>query len=71
MQRPRDNEAAFQDPLKFAENMVDAFADGARLYWRLWGPLGEPMIRGVDAWADMQRAYLAWMREAYRAGGRS
>jgi hypothetical protein len=30
--------------------MVDNFAEQAKAYWRLWGPLGEPMVRGIDAW---------------------
>ena len=50
------------------EQMVDNFAEQAKAYWRLWGPLGEPMVRGVDAWAEGQRAYLQWLRTAYGAG---
>ena len=30
----------------------------------LWDPLGEPMVRGIDAWAQMQRAYVQWLRQS-------
>lgn len=50
--------------------MVNAYADAAKFYWRMWGPLGEPMIQATDAWAEMQRGYLDWLREAYRADPR-
>jgi hypothetical protein len=43
---------------------VNTFAEQAKAYWRLRGPLGEPMARGVDAWAEMQRAYVQWLRES-------
>jgi hypothetical protein len=38
--------------------VVDFFAEGAKAYWRLWGPLGEPMVYAVEGWAKMQRAYF-------------
>src|SRR5215208_3811333 len=41
--------------------MVNAFAESAKLYCRWWGPLGGPMSRGIDAWAQMQRGYLHWL----------
>ena len=54
---------------ELAEGMVHGFADNARAYWRMWGPLGEPMVHAVDFWADLQRGYLRWLREASAAGG--
>jgi len=51
--------------------MVNAFAENAKLCCRWWGPLGEPMIRGVDAWAEMQRGYLQWLSQTSGARGRS
>jgi len=66
MQGPRGDEAI--RGLNGYEQMVDNFAEQAKAYWRLWGPLGEPMIRGVDAWAEGQRAYLQWLRAVYGAG---
>jgi hypothetical protein len=44
------------------ELMVDNFADQAKIFWRSMGPQGEPMVRGVEAWAEMQRALISWMR---------
>ena len=67
MQAPRGDEAARQG-LGFAEAMINAFAENTKLYYRSWGPLGEPMIRSIDAWAEAQRGYLRWLGEASRAG---
>ena len=63
MQGPPGDEAS--QGLDSYEQMVDAFAKNAKEYWRLWGPLGEPMIRGVDAWTDNQHAYIRWLRQNY------
>jgi hypothetical protein len=49
--------------------MVNTFTQNAKAYWRLWGALGEPMVRGVDAWAEAQRSYLRWLRGASEVGG--
>jgi len=56
--------------LGFAESIVNTFEQSAKFYWRMWGPLGEPMVRTVDAWAGMQRSYLQWLRETSAAGDR-
>jgi hypothetical protein len=53
MQGPTDYQTAFPDPLEMPDFMVTAYADAGKLYWKLWGPLGEPAIRGIDAWAEM------------------
>jgi hypothetical protein len=60
MHRPRNDEAV--QSLDGYEQLVNTFAENAKDYWRLWGPLGEPMVRGVDAWADMQHGYIQWLR---------
>ncbi len=70
MQGPMDYGATFPDPLEVAEFVVTAYADAGRLYWKLWGPLGEPAIRGLDAWAEMQRAYFQNLRQSYGARNR-
>ena len=49
---------------------MNTFAEQAKAYWGLWGPLGEPMVRGIEAWAEMQRAYLLWLRQTYGTGSR-
>jgi hypothetical protein len=46
---------------------VDTLAENVKAYWQLWGPLGEPMIRLVDTWAEQQCSYLQWLRQNYRA----
>ncbi len=70
MQESRNREATLRW-LEVAEDMVHGFAENAKFYWRMWGPLGESMVHGVDAWAEMQRGYLRWLREASGAGGGS
>lgn len=62
MQQPHGAKGTLQG-LGFAESMVNTFEQSAKFYWRMWGPLGEPMVRTVDAWADIQRGYLQWLRE--------
>ncbi len=37
--------------------MVNTFAEQEGC-WGLWDPLGEPVVRGIEAWAEMQSAYL-------------
>jgi HPt (histidine-containing phosphotransfer) domain-containing protein len=69
MQKPHGAKGTLQG-LGFAESMVNTFEQSAKFYWKMWGPLGEPMVRTVDAWADMQRSYLQRLREASVAGGR-
>ena len=49
MGRPRNDQAV--RGLDGYEQMVDTFAENAKTYWRWWGALGEPMVRGIDAWA--------------------
>ena len=63
MQGPRNAETL--QGLGGYEQMVNTFAENAKAYWRLWGPLGEPMIRVIDAWVEQQRTYLQWLRQNY------
>lgn len=65
---PRGDEAL--QGLDTYEQMVNTLAENAKAYWGLWGPTGEPMVRGVEAWAEMQRAYLQWLRQTYGAENR-
>lgn len=62
MQGPRGDEAL--QGLDTYEQMVDTFAEQAKAYWRPWGPLGETMVRGIDAWAETQRAYVQLLRHS-------
>jgi hypothetical protein len=70
MQEPHGAKGTLQG-LRIAESAVNTFEQSVKFYWRMWGPLGEPMVRTVDAWANMQRSYLQWLRGASVAGGRN
>lgn len=48
-------------PVEFAMLLVDSWAGAARMYWGLWGPLGQPAIEAVETLAEMQRSYLRWL----------
>ena len=61
MQGPLGDQAI--QGLEVYEQMVNTFADQSKAYWRMWGPQGEPMVRGVEAWAEMQRAYVQLLRQ--------
>ena len=52
-------------PLAFGAVMVDAYEEGARLFWSFWGPFGEPAIGAAEALAGMQRRYLAWLADTF------
>jgi hypothetical protein len=63
--RPLDAAAAMlRGPLLLAGSLLDAVAEGARVYWSFWGPLGEPAIAVVEICADAQRRYLGWWTDA-------
>jgi hypothetical protein len=66
---PRPSDEALRG-LDDYEQMVNTFAENAKMFWRMWGPSGEPMVRGVEAWAEMQRAYIQWLRQTTGAGNR-
>jgi hypothetical protein len=53
-----------------SEFMVDFFAEGAKAYWRLWGPLGAPMVHAVEEWAKLQRAYFRSLHQVVGPNGR-
>jgi hypothetical protein len=52
------------------EFMVDFFAEGAKAYWRLWGPLGGPMAHAVEEWAKMQRMNFRSLHQVVGPNGR-
>ncbi len=68
VQGPQDNEGL--RGLDAYEQVLNTFAESARGYWQLWGPLGEPMVRVVDAWVEQQRSYLQWLRQNYGESNR-
>src|SRR5919202_7093228 len=68
MQEPQAKGATRQG-LAFAVRVVNDMAESAKLYWRGWGPLGEPMIQATDEWANTQRRYLESLRGSLEQGG--
>jgi hypothetical protein len=56
--------------LREAEYELAFFTESARTYWRMWGPLGEPMVKSLDSWAGLQRDYFRGVREASEVGER-
>jgi hypothetical protein len=66
MQGPPSKEAVLRE-LTLAEDLVNTFAVRAKRYWKAWGPLGEPVIVAIEAWAEMQLLYLQSLREAVEA----
>ena len=53
------------------EQMMDTFAEQAKTFWKSRGPAGEPMAVGVESFAQMQRAYLQWLRQVKATSGAS
>ncbi len=51
-------------PFVFADQALTTYAEGAKAYCRMWGPLGQPAIEAVELWARSQRQFL----EALEAG---
>ncbi len=45
-------------PFAFANEVLTSYADGAKAYWSMWGPLGQPAIQTIDFWTYSQRRYL-------------
>jgi hypothetical protein len=66
MPRTRSDEAV--QGLDVYEQMLDTFAEQAKAYWRMWGMLGDHMVRNVDSWAAQQRSYLEWLRQNHGDG---
>jgi hypothetical protein len=45
-------------PFALANEALTSYADGAKAYWSMWGPLGQPAIQTIDMWTCTQRRYL-------------
>ena len=68
MQEGPQGAVSLKQGLDTYEQMVNTFAENAKMFWRMWGPQGEPMVRGIEAWAEMQRAYIQWLRQTTEVG---
>jgi hypothetical protein len=53
------------------EQMMNTFAEQAKTFWKSRGPAGEPMALGIESFAQMQRAYIQWLRQVKRTSGAS
>jgi len=51
------------------EQMMNTFAEQAKTFWKSRGPAGEPMALGIESFAQMQRAYIQWLRQVKRTSG--
>ncbi len=70
MKREEWRNRAARGPVAFSEALITVYAQSAKSYWRWWGPLGEPMIFGIEVWANAQRRYLECLREAFEGEDR-
>jgi hypothetical protein len=69
MYEPRRNAATLLDAqLRFAEMVVDVCAQGGKMYWAIWGPMGEMAIDAVEALESTQHRYLERLRDAVEDG---
>ena len=50
------------------EQMMNTFETNAKEFWGMWGQPGEPMVQGIEASVQMQRAYLQLLRQASGTG---
>lgn len=69
MQEPQVDGTNLQG-LRYVEYMVNVLAESAKMYWRWWGPLGAPMIRLTEEWADAQRQYLKTLQKGPHSSGK-
>src|SRR5829696_9261854 len=67
---PQGVDEVLQQGIEGYEQMVNTFAEQAKLFWRSWGPVSEPLVQGIEAWAELQRTYINWLRQNTGAGGR-
>jgi hypothetical protein len=51
-------------PLEITGLMIDAYVEGARVFWSFWGPFGEPAISTIEMIAGMQRRTLGLFASA-------
>jgi hypothetical protein len=69
MNEPRTNRATLLDAqLRFAEialdAYIDAYAQGAKMYWAMWGPMGQMGIDAVEVMQNTQHHYLEHLRDS-------
>jgi hypothetical protein len=60
-----------QQGIDVYEQMMNTFTEQAKTFWKSMGAAGEPMALGIESFAQMQRAYIQWLRQAQRSSGAS
>jgi hypothetical protein len=68
MNEPRTNRVTLLDAqLRFAEialdAYIDAYAQGAKMCWAMWGPMGQMGIDAVEVMQNTQHHYLEHLRD--------
>ena len=67
-QGPAGSDQTLQQALEAYEQMLNTFETNAKEFWGMWGQPGEPMVQGIEASLQMQRAYLQLLRQASGTG---
>jgi hypothetical protein len=67
-QGPAGGDQTLQQALEAYEQMLNTFETNAKEFWGMWGQPGEPMVQGIEASVQMQRAYLQLLRQASGTG---
>ena len=67
-QGPAGGDQTLQQALEAYEQMLNTFETNAKEFWGMWGQPGEPMVQGIEASLQMQRAYLQLLRQASGTG---
>jgi hypothetical protein len=44
--------------LALTHERLTFYAEGAKAYWRMWGPIGQPAIEALEIWEGTQRRHL-------------
>jgi hypothetical protein len=60
-----------QQGIDVYEQLMNTFAEQAKTFWKSMGPAGEPMALGIESFAQMQRAYIQWLRQVKSTSGAS
>jgi hypothetical protein len=67
-QGPAGGDQTLQQALEAYEQMLNTFETNAKEFWGMWGQPGQPMVQGIEASVQMQRAYLQLLRQASGTG---
>src|SRR5215207_1781212 len=66
-ERPQADEV--QQGIDSYEQIINTFAEQAKTFWKSMGAAGEPMALGIESFAQVQRAYIQWLRQVKATSG--